>query len=306
MVLSRKLGGTDVEVTDVTLGTWGLAGAYGPVDPSVFESVVRRAWERGVRSFDVSSAWGDGAAEKRLALALGSDIGDAVIIGRFGHDRVDGRIMAQFDPSALVKGVEATLARIGRQHLDVMLLHHPPAKVLASDFHAKATSYLEYNGVVRTWGVACTSLDDARLAIEHGARVVCLTHNLLMPEDVRGLRALLAEREVGLLTRSPLLYGLLAGEWDETKTFPEEDHRARRFTPEHLQRRLAALETYRFLISERTPDLATAAFRFVLSEPTVSSVLIGPRSEAQLAHALDAVAERPLFGPEDEAILRSL
>src|SRR5262245_53231020 len=100
----RKLGRTGIEVSPIALGTWGLAQkSYGPVDASRFEETVKSAWDAGVTTFDVAPLWGDGEAEKRTALALGEHLNDAIVIGRAGHVKIEGRILAQFDTYILVQ-----------------------------------------------------------------------------------------------------------------------------------------------------------------------------------------------------------
>ena len=150
----RALGKTDIQVSPITLGTWGLsAKSYGPVDASRFEDTVKAAWDAGVTTFDLAPLWGDGDAERRTALALGEHLNDAILIGRAGHVKVEGRILAQFDTYIVVQDVEGTLRRLGRKHLDVLLLHQPPAKVLGSHLFDKAITQLKQEGKIRAWGV---------------------------------------------------------------------------------------------------------------------------------------------------------
>ena len=55
----RKLGDTSLHISELTLGTWGLAGAYGPMSESLIQSTVEAALEEGVDTFDVAPLWGD-------------------------------------------------------------------------------------------------------------------------------------------------------------------------------------------------------------------------------------------------------
>ncbi len=303
-VATRALGGTDLRVSEIALGCWGLAAqSYGKVDPAQFEATVRAAWDRGVTTFDISALWGDGAGERRLGLALGSDLANAVIIDRVGQTMVEGRVQAQFDAPAILRDVEQSLQRLGRSSLDVLLLHNPPPKVLATEFFQKGTGYLQSSGLIRAWGVSVGTLEEARLAIDHGAQVLCLVHNLVHRADLPELVSLIEQNGVGVLVRSPLLYGVLSGRFNAETRFAETDHRSRRWSAEAWKRRVEDLERYRFLVAGEVPDLATAALRFVLSSPVVGAAIVGARTPEQIGHAAAASREPPYLPADHVARL---
>lgn len=301
---TRRLGSTDVHVSEIALGTWGLAAqSYGKVEPGRFEQTVEAAWEAGITTFDVAPLWGDGAGERRLGLALGEHLRRAVIVDRAGQSFVEGRIQAQFDAPAIVRDVEQSLQRLGRDSIDVLLLHGPPVKVLVSDLFQKATGYLRAQGMVRCWGVSIGTALEGRVAIEQGAEVLCLVHNLVRRDVLSELAPLIRERGVGVLVRSPLLYGLLSGDaerlrFDAATRFLDDDHRSRRWTPEAFRRRLESIEPHRALVGGEVPDLATGALRYVLSHPFVSTAMVGARSPAQIRHAARASRPPPLLEPQ--------
>lgn len=291
-VATRALGSTGLQVSEVALGTWGIgANAYGPVNTAQFEDTVRAAWDAGITTFDVSPSWGDGIAEKRLGLALGEDLNKAVLVVRAGQMMSEGRLQGHFDGSALMRSVESSLTRLGREQIDVLLLHNPPAKVIASDFFWKGTSHLKTTGVIKTWGMAVGSLDDARLAIEHGAEVLCLTHNLLYRSDLPALSALIADHGTGIFTRSPLLYGVLTGRFNAETVFPENDHRHRRWYRDAWKRRIDEVESLRGLVEGDVPDMTALALRFVLSHAQVGAMFVGARTADQVRSAVGSVAK---------------
>jgi aryl-alcohol dehydrogenase-like predicted oxidoreductase len=304
---ARPLGKTGIDVSPIALGTWGLgAKSYGPVDASRFEETVKAAWDAGVTTFDVAPLWGDGDAEKRTSLALGEHLNDAILIGRAGHVKIEGRVLAQFDTYIVVQEVEASLRRLGRGHLDVLLLHQPPTKVLGSHLFDKSITQLKQEGKLRAWGVSVGSLADAQLAIERGAEVISFTHNMLVPDDFLDLAEKIGKEGVGVLARSPLMYGMLAGRWSQDTKFPDTDHRSRRWAEPAFRTRLEQVEKLRFLVrpeeKDGIPDLATAALRYALVTPLVSAALVGARTPEQIQHAvraLPAAKDTPFFPQAD-------
>ena len=151
-----------------------------------------------------------------------------------------------------------------------------------------------------------SSLADAELAITRGAEVICFTHNLLVPDDFLDLAPKLAAEGVGVLARSPLMHGMLAGRWTKDTKFPETDHRSRRWAEPAFATRLAQVEKLRFLVrpeeKDGIPDLATAALRYALVTPLVSAAVVGARTPEQIQHAVGALPttpETPLFAQAD-------
>ncbi len=318
---TRLLGATDVRVSEIALGCWGLAAqSYGKLEASRFEATVRAAWDAGVTTFDIAPFWSApssgtrasmGAGERRLGLALGDDLQKAVIIGRVGQSLVEGRVQAQFDAPAILRDVEQSLSRLGRSTLDVLLLHNAPRKVITSGYFQKGTGYLVTSGMIKCWGASVGTLEEATMAIDEGAQVLCLVHNLVHRHDLPELVAQLEEKGVGVLARTPLLYGLLSGDaktprFDASTKFAADDHRSQRWTADSFPRRLEEIERYRFLVEGDVPDLATAALRFVLSSPHVGTAIVGARSPEQIVHAAKASRTPPYLPPEHVAKILEL
>ena len=303
----RTLGSTPVMVSEIVLGTWGLAAkSYGKLDAALFDATVRAAWDAGVTTYDLAGVWGDGESERRTANALGDHLSDAVLITRVGQNKIDGRVVGQFDPTQIIRDVDLSLARLGRQSIDVLLLHNPPAKLLGSSYPLKGLLHLAEAGKVRAWGASVASVEDGRLAVRMGAKVLCIAHNLLAPDDFNELAGLAKDEGIGLLARSTLAYGMLAGAWTKETKFGEDDHRARRWEPEAFAARLERVEKLRFLVKEPIADLATAALRFALASPLIAGAIVGARTPEQIQHAARASVGMPAMSPEDLGALAKL
>jgi aryl-alcohol dehydrogenase-like predicted oxidoreductase len=300
---TRPLGSTDVRLTEIALGTWGLAsGAYGRVEPEQFEKVVKEAFDRGIRTFDVAPLWGNGESERRVAVALGPERRkEATFVGRVGFHVEKNTVLGKFDSHSILDEVDRSLARLARDHIDVLLLHCPPLKVLQSDLFQRAIEELVAAGKVRAWGIAVGSSDEALLAIKIGAQAVGIVYHLLAPHHLDVLTPMLKERSCGVIVRSPLCHGLLAGRWTKETRFPNDDHRSRRWDTRAFAKRIAQVEELRFLVHDGIPDLATAALRFALASPLVTTVAVGARTPEQAAHAAAASVEPPYL-PEADRI----
>ena len=125
----RPLGKTGLVVSELSLGTWGLSGdGYGPVDAAVAEKTIGRALDMGFTLFDTADAYGAGTMEARLGRMLHGKA--AVVVTKVGTNRTTDPPRKRFDPEALARSVRASLKRLGRERIDVLLLHNPSPDVL--------------------------------------------------------------------------------------------------------------------------------------------------------------------------------
>jgi len=96
-----------------------------------------------------------------------------------------------------------------------------------------------------------------------------------------------------------LAHGLLCGQWPNTKQFPNGDHRRDRWTGDDFRKRISQLSALRPSVYGDVTSLRAAALRYALSEPALSSVVIGPRSAVQLDQLLRDAGKEPPYLSED-------
>ncbi|HEX7671407.1 MAG TPA: aldo/keto reductase, partial [Polyangiaceae bacterium] len=278
----RPLGKAGFDVTELSLGTWGLAGeGYGPVPESEQDRVIERAVALGITLFETADSYGKGAMEKRLGDRLAT-VPQVRIVTKIGTDRVAAPPRKQFSAEYLRTAFDKSRERLGREVVDVVLLHNPAASTVLRGEATGVLMDLESKRAIRAWGVSAGSVDVARAAIEQGASVISLAHNALFSTDLTALADDVKHSGVGVLAHSVLSHGLLCGYWSLHKEFPPGDHRAERWTPDELRRRVGQQGPLRALVSTAIPTQRAAALRYVLANEGVSSVILGPKSTVQL------------------------
>ena len=292
-VRKRPLGKTSLEVSELGLGTWGLAGdGYGPVVLPEVDRILDRAASSGVNLFDTADVYGRGAMEKKLGARLPKD--KTYVVTKIGTDLEASPAQKRFDPSFLRVAFERSRERLDRSPLDVVLLHNPTAQALARTETVAFMKELEERGLVRAWGVSAGSVEVGRAAIQAGAKVLELAYNVFMAKDLHALSADVKEHGTGVLARSVLAHGLLTGHWSPEREFYAGDHRADRWTPNELAKRIQQLDALRpFAKAEDVGTLRAVALRFVLSNQLVSSAIVGPRSVAQFDQLEREAGEPP-------------
>lgn len=296
----RPLGKTGLVVSEMAIGTWGLAGeAYGPVTETDAEEVLRRAVDMGITLIDTADAYGAGRMEK-LAGKLAKDHPDVVVVTKGGVDRTTDPPRKNFGAEALRTAVERSLKRLGMEAIPVYLIHGPSPRTLHGGEAVDVMQELKKAGKIRHWGVAAGDEDVARAAIERGAEVLELAYNLTHPIDLHRISGDVMVEGTGILARSVLAHGLLSGSWTKDKSFEEGDHRNERWTRMELDLRIDNVEEVRFLVKGDVHTLRGAAVRYALANHLVSSAVLGARTKEQLEQLVRETGGGPRYLPDTD------
>ncbi|MDF2693202.1 MAG: Aldo-keto reductase [Labilithrix sp.] len=296
----RPLGKTGLVVSELAIGTWGLSGdAYGKVDEADAEIVLRRAIDMGFSLVDTSDAYGAGRMEQ-LCGKLAKEHPDLVVVTKGGIDRVTDPARKCFSADYLRGAVERSCKRIGKDALQVYLLHCPTPETLHGGEAVEVMEALKKEGKIQHWGVAAGDEDVARAAIDRGAEVIELAYNLTHPIDLHRISGDVMVGGCGILARSVLGHGLLAGMWAKDRTFEEGDHRSDRWTRMELEHRVEQLDAVRFLVKGEVHTLRGAAVRFALSNHLVSSAVLGARTKEQLEQLVRETGGGPRYLGDDD------
>jgi D-threo-aldose 1-dehydrogenase len=259
------------------------------------EAVIRAAIDRGIRFFDVAPLYGGGVAEERLGRALrGLPRDDYVLCTKTGVTRPYGQApmppgatrRRQFDrwdygEAATRASVHSSLARLGVERLDVVHLHDAEDHLDASMAAHRALRALRDEGIVGAIGIGSNLVAPVQHLLERaefGTFLLAGRYTLL---DQSGA-ALIADahhRGIAVVAGGVFNSGVLATWPQPAPTFgyapAEADVLAR-------TARIAAI------CDEYDVPIGAAALQFVLANPAIATVLIGPRSVAELHANLDA------------------
>ncbi len=294
----RPLGKTGISVSEIGLGTWafGSPSIYGSVDAAAADRTVQGALDAGVNFFYTAQPYGtkeeDGIAEKVLGRALGAARDRVLIATKFGryHSRVHTNEF--FDATNLRWSVEQSLARLGTDRLDVLFFHSPthPSKI-NDDLWAEFAA-LKRAGKVRFVGLSCGFIRDTAdmtTAWSAAGRIdVAQVAYSLFYREWEPIIAQLARDGVGLVARESMANGFLAGVFQRDTVFPAGSLNAR-YSRAEIAERVEAADRYRaLLVRGDVPNLATAANRWVLDNPSFALVLAGAKNFGELQDAIRA------------------
>ncbi|HEY0450097.1 aldo/keto reductase [Actinophytocola sp.] len=218
MTNRRKLG--TVEVSALGFGCWAIGGPFsdtegkplgwGEVDDDESIRAVRRAVDLGVTFFDTADVYGAGHSEEVLGRALAGHRDEVVIASKWGNVfDADTKVRTGTDasPGYVRRALEATLKRLGTDHLDLYQLHIGPSIEDAVALR-EAGEDLVRDGLVRGYG---WSTDDPgrAAAFAAGPHCVAVQHELSVLHDAPELLAVCDRHDLASINRSPLAMGLL-------------------------------------------------------------------------------------------------
>jgi aryl-alcohol dehydrogenase-like predicted oxidoreductase len=299
----RFLGasGFRVPVLGLGAGTFGgqgpLFSAWGNTGESEARRLVDICLEHGVSLFDSADVYSDGASERVLGAALRGRRDDAIISTKISLRVGDGPNDVGASRHHLLRATERALKRLGTDYIDLLQLHHfdtmtPVESVLST------LDDLVRAGKVRFIGASNFSgwqlMKSLSASAHHGYEryVANQTYYSLLGRDYEWeLMPLGLDQGVGALVWSPLGWGRLTGKLGRGKPLPTGSrlHETARWAPpvddERLYRVLDALDSVAQQTGRAVPQIA---INWLLQRPTVCTVLIGARDEAQLRQNLGA------------------
>lgn len=300
----RFLGrsGLKVPILSFGAGTFGgsgpLFGAWGNTDVDEARRLVDICLEAGVNLFDTADVYSGGASEAVLGAALKGRRDKALISTKTSLPMGDGPNEAGSSRHRLVRAVEDALKRLGTDYIDLLQLHAfdaatPVEEVLSTLDALVRAGKLRYVGVSNFSGWQI--MKALGVADRHGwPRYVAnqVYYSLIGRDYEWDLMPLGADQGLGALVWSPLGWGRLTGKIRRGAPLPERSrlHETASFGPpvddELLFRVVDALD----VIAEETgKTVPQVALNWLIQRPTVSSVIIGARNEAQLRQNLGAV-----------------
>ncbi len=306
---TRRFGDTQLVASEIAFGTWALGSDWwGETDDP--DRLIGRALELGVTFFDTGDAYGQGRNEKIVGRALASADRDSIQIStKFGYEldserrqHAEGERPQNWSPEHARAALEASLRRLGTDHVDLYQLHNPRMDAIRRDDLFAELESLRTEGKLRAYGVALGPAigwrDEGVTALrERGVHALQTVYNLLEQEPGSDFLAAAEETGAGILARVPTSSGLLEDKYTPETTFSGNDHRRHR-KREWLIEGLQKIERLRFLVLPGERTMAQAALKFVLAQPGMACVIPTVTTMAELEE-FAGTAEAPDLTPEE-------
>lgn len=278
----RSLGG--LTVSSIGLGCMGFSQGYGEADATESAAVIRSALDLGVTLLDTAMSYGQGANEELVGRAIAGCRDQVVLASKFGIVRGPGGVRLDGRPEHVRGYCEASLARLGTDHLDLYYLHRVDPQVPVEETIG-AMAGLVADGKIGHLGISeCSAEQLGRAAAVHPISAVQFEWSLTWREAEDDIVPAARSLGTGLVAYSPLGRGLLTGALPSGQ-FGQGDFRAGdpRFGGENLPGNLALAAAIRDLAAGYGATAGQLALAWLLARGPDVVPIPGTRRATRLA-----------------------
>ncbi len=306
----RKLGASDLLVSEISLGSWLTYGVG--VEADAARACLDRAFEVGINFIDTANIYGRGAAETFLGEALAGRARDSYILATklfFPMTDSDRGLSA----AQVEKQLDASLKRLRTDHVDLYQCHRYDDATPLEETMQALTRAIE-SGKTRYIGFSEWPADKVRVAIEMRGVAGFVSsqpqYSLLWRDPEREIIPLCAANGISQIVWSPLGQGVLTGKYRPDAPPPAGSRATSEEMGGWMERLLArpvleAVERLKPLAAEAGLSLAQFALAWVLREPNVASAIVGASRPSQVdenAAASGAEVDPALFAEAERIV----
>jgi 1-deoxyxylulose-5-phosphate synthase len=306
-----RLGSSGLKISRIVLGCMSFGapdtGRDWTLDDDAAGPLFQQAVELGITFWDSANVYGRGTSEEITGRAIKkySRREDVVLATKIFWPMHGGPGGGGLSRRAVLEQVDACLARLGTDYVDLLQIHRfdadtPVEETMEALHDVVKAGKARYLGASSMWAWRFAKMQHA--ADAHGwTRFVSMQdqYNLVQREEEREMFGLLADQGVGSLPWSPLAAGLVTRPWGERSTTRAESNP----TVDMFGRPLfqdsdkAIVEAVRRIAEARGVSMAQVALAWVLNNPVVSAPIVGATKPHHLA---DAVAALDIDLTDDE------
>ena len=298
----RQLGRSGLRVSTITLGTMGFGGTgwatpVGQIDVEGARRQIALAREAGVNLFDTADIYSNGQSEEILGKALGADRDEVLIATKVRQPMGEGPNDAGASRHHIIRGAEASLRRLGTDYIDLYQVHEWDGQTPLEET-LQALDDLVRSGKVRYIGCSNNAAWQLTKALWIADRrnlspfVSNQVHYSLQARDIENEVVPLAiDQGIGILVWSPIAGGLLSGKYRRGVAAPAGSRHLTDWNEPPVYDEDKLYDTIEELVAiseDLGVSAAQVALAYTMAKPAVSSVIVGARTEEQLADSLAA------------------
>lgn len=308
----RRLGNTELELSEISFGTWGIGGDWGQSTTEDALLGLHRAMELGVNFFDTADVYGNGRSEELLREATKGKEDQIYIASKFCRAG-DISDPLTYSEEAVRAYCEDSLKRLGRERIDLYQIHCPPLEILKNTNVFDVLDKLKQEGKIRHYGVSVETVEEGLFCLTNpGVKALQVIFNVFRQKALEELLPAAKEQGVGLLARVPLASGLLTGKFTTETQFANDDHRQFNANGEQFNvgETFAGLEFAKGValteelswIAEGRESLSSAALRWILDQDAITCAIPGFKNAKQVEQNLQAIHTKPFTEKELQRI----
>lgn len=275
----RKFGNSDLEVSVIGLGCYGMSGVYGAPDDSESVATIRRALELGINFLDTSASYGQGHNHRLIGEAIRGRRNEFVIHSKSGSPR-NAPPEAQRgggDPAYLRRVCEQSLTNLGIETLDVFCMSRVDPNVPVEESVGEMARFVA-EGKTRYIGLSeCSAESLRRGSAVHPLTSLQMEYSLFSRDaDEQGQIAACRDLGMALMAYAVLGRGMLTGYAPRLEDMEESDIRRRlpRFHSGNVEKNLALRAALEAFAKRKNATLAELAVAWPIAQGVRKGVTI--------------------------------
>ena len=298
----RRFGRTGWQVSEIGYGMWGMGGWTGSNDDESL-SALQRSVDLGCNFFDTAFVYGNGRSEALLGQIVRANptrrlyTATKVPPKNMQYPTLPEYELEDCYPTDHIEEfVEKSLENAGIEKFDLLQLHTWNDDWAHDPSWSDKLDDLKRQGLIAACGISINRWEpwNAVKAVESGKiDSVQVIYNIFDQNPEDQLFPACTEMDVAVIARVPFDEGTLTGTISKESTFPSDDWRSGYFTPENLIPSVERADALRPLIPEGS-SMPELALRFILANPTVSTIIPGMRKIGHVESNIRASDANPL------------
>jgi aryl-alcohol dehydrogenase-like predicted oxidoreductase len=303
----RPLGKSGISVSEIGFGAWQIGGGWGKQNDAEAIDSIKLALDTGVTFIDTAAVYGDGHSEKLIGQAIEGRRASVVIASKIPPKGANwppsekDTVQTTFPADWVIKSTENSLRNLKIDCLDLQQFHAWAPQFLKQPEWLDSFLKLKKQGKIKSFGVSANDWDPygtVELAQSGLVDSIQVIYNIFEQRPAEKLLPAAQKANVGIIARVPFEEGLLTGQFGPEVEIDPSDWRAKWMTPERRREAASRVEKLKPFLRPDRPTLAALALKFVLSHPTVSTVIPGMRRKSHVT-ANCAVSDGKLLTPDE-------
>lgn len=284
-----RFGKTEMMVTPMTLGTWGIGGAGW--DPNSVETrldAIAAAVECGINFIDTAPAYNAGEAERHIGRAL-EELGagqrqKVQIVTKCANSFIDGQYVRSGKGDLILRQCDESLKNLRTDYIDLMLVHWPDPVVPYEETFG-ALNRLKEEGAIRHIGVSNFNPEQLQNALQVAdVEAVQMQFSMVDLENIEVLKWA-HEKDLGVMTYGSLGGGILTGRYRTLEKYEKMDSRSRfypYFREPLFSKVMALLDEMQPMADRRGVTLAQIAINWSRQKAFVDTSIFGAQTRARV------------------------